>query len=118
MEVAADWVESFPLCQRYYKENGLSPADPLPGDATPPDRQQLDAEPVLSGMLSAVFALVARSAVTKQVLDQWRASAKRRHSAAALWLAEESARADLDSCLACACKSSDALLLERAPESL
>ena len=42
-----------------------------------PDWQQLDAEAVLSGMLSAVFALAARGAVTSEVLDQWRASAAR-----------------------------------------
>jgi hypothetical protein len=77
LEVIGDWTDSFGLCRRYYMENGLGPADPLPADAASPDRQALDTELVLSGMLNAVFALAARSAVTKEVLDQWTVSAAR-----------------------------------------
>ncbi len=89
VEVVADWTESFALWRRYYKENGLGRADPLPADATTPDRQQLEAELALSGMLNAVFALAARGSVTKQVLDQWMASAARAGLSAivAPWLA-------------------------------
>jgi len=75
VEVAGDHAESFALCQNYYKEGGLGPADPLPADATAPDRQQSDAEVVLSTMLSAIFALAARASVTKDRLDQWKAGA-------------------------------------------
>jgi hypothetical protein len=41
-----------------------------------PSHQQLNAELLLSGMLSALFALAARGAVTKEVLDQWRTGAE------------------------------------------
>jgi hypothetical protein len=89
VEVVGDWTESFGLCRRYYKENGLGLADPLPADATSPDRQPGDTELLLSGMLTAVFALAARSAVTKEVLDQWTASAARSGLSAIVtpWLA-------------------------------
>jgi len=46
--------------QRYYKEDGLGPADPLPAHAVPSDdRWQFDTEFILSKMLNAVFALAA-----------------------------------------------------------
>ncbi|WP_158930097.1 hypothetical protein [Acidisphaera sp. S103] len=78
VEVVGDWIEAIVLCQQYYNtQNGLAPADPLPSDATMPDRQQFDAEAVLNVMLGAVFALTARGAVTKEVLDRWRTSATR-----------------------------------------
>ena len=76
VEVVGDLTESFILCQRYYKDRGLGAADPVPSDATTPDRQQFDAEFVLIGMLNAIFVLAARSAITSQVLEQWRASAE------------------------------------------
>jgi hypothetical protein len=89
VEVVADWTGSFALCRRYYKENGLGPFDPLPADAMPPSRQQVDTDVVLSGMLSAVFALAARGTMKKEVLDQWTASAVRAGLSAivAPWLA-------------------------------
>jgi len=77
VEIVADWTDAFALCRRFYKESGLGAADPLPPDATPPDRQQVDADLVLGGMLSAVFELAARGMVTKQLLDHWTASAAR-----------------------------------------
>jgi hypothetical protein len=88
-EVVADWTESFVLCRRYYKENGLGPADPLPTDAKMPDRQGLDVELVLGGMLNAVFAVAARGTITKEGLDRWTASAARAGISAivAPWLA-------------------------------
>ena len=75
VEVVADWTESFALCLRYYKENGLGPVDPIPPAAIPSDHQQVDTEVVLRGMLSAAFALAARGTITKEVLDQWTADA-------------------------------------------
>jgi tetratricopeptide (TPR) repeat protein len=73
VEVVGDHTDSFALCRHYYKEGGLGPADPLPADATAPDRQQSDAEVVLSMMLTAIVALAARASVTKERLDQWKA---------------------------------------------
>jgi len=89
VEVVGDWTESFDLCRRYYKQNGLGPADPLPADAASSDRQSVDTELVLSGMLNAVFALAARGVVTKEVLDHWTASATRSGLSAIVtpWLA-------------------------------
>jgi hypothetical protein len=46
-------------------------------DLATPDRQQFDAEFVLTGMLNAIFILAARGAITAQVLEQWRTSAGR-----------------------------------------
>jgi hypothetical protein len=89
VEVVGDWADSFALCRRYYKENGLGPADPLPAYEIPPERQQVDTELVLSRMLDAVFAMAARGTITKEVLDQWTASADRADlsAIAAPWLA-------------------------------
>jgi tetratricopeptide (TPR) repeat protein len=71
-EVIADWVDSFALCRTYYhREGGLGPADPLPADAMPPDRQQSAADLVLSAMLNALIALAARATVMKEMLDYW-----------------------------------------------
>jgi hypothetical protein len=75
VEVVGDCTDSFALCRHYYKEGGLGPADPLPAVATMPDRQQSDAEAVLSMMLSAVVALAARATMTKEGLDQWKVGA-------------------------------------------
>jgi hypothetical protein len=77
VEAVSDWADGFSLCRRYYKENGLGAADPLPADTATPDRDQIDAELVLSGMLNAVFALAARGVVTRAILDQWSLSAGR-----------------------------------------
>ena len=77
VEVVGDWAESLAVCRCYYKEGGLGPADPLLVGAKMPDRQQLEAEVVLSGMLSAVFALAARGAITEKILEQWDANAAR-----------------------------------------
>jgi len=88
VEVVGDWVESSALCRLYYKENGLGAADPLPADVAPLDRQQLNSEQVLSGMLNAVFVLAARDAVTEEVLAMWADSAARARLSAILtpWL--------------------------------
>jgi len=75
VEVVGDYTNSFALCRHYYYEGGLGPAEPLPADATTLDRQQSDAEVVLSMMLSAVVALAARATVTKELLDRWAAGA-------------------------------------------
>jgi hypothetical protein len=77
IEVVGDYAESFALCRLYYKGNGLGPADPLPVDVGAVDRQHLDEEFVLIGMLNAIFILAARGAVTARVLKQWTASAER-----------------------------------------
>jgi hypothetical protein len=91
MEAVGDCAHSFALCRRYYhKEGGLGAADPLPSNAAPPDDcDQVEAEFVLAKMLDGVFALAARGRITKELLDQWTASAGRvRLSAiAAPWLA-------------------------------
>ncbi len=77
VEVLGDWTDSFALCRRYYKENGLGAADPLPADAPMPDRDQVDSELVLSGILNAVLSLAARRTVTRAMLDQWSLGAAR-----------------------------------------
>jgi hypothetical protein len=77
VEIVGDWAESFALWRLYYKENGLRPADPLPAEVTAADRQQLDAELVLSGMLNGIFVLAERDAVAVEVLEHWTASAAR-----------------------------------------
>ena len=77
VEVVRDYAESFGLCQLYYKGNSLRPADPLPTDVGAVDRQQFNAEFVLTGMLNAIFILAARGAITTKVLEQWAASAER-----------------------------------------
>jgi hypothetical protein len=75
VEVAGNFSDSFALCRIHYKDGSLGPADPLPADAMAPDRQQHDAEGVLSMMLSAVVALAARATVTKELVDRWTAGA-------------------------------------------
>ena len=75
VEVVGDYADSFALCRQYYQEGGLGPADPLPTDATAPDRGQSDGEVVLGMMLSAIIALAARAAVTKKELDRWETGA-------------------------------------------
>jgi tetratricopeptide (TPR) repeat protein len=75
VEVVGHYAETFELCRRYYHEGGLQVADPLPADAPASAVQGLGVEFVLVGMLNAVFALAARGAITKDVIDQWRASA-------------------------------------------
>ena len=77
VEVVADYAESFALTRLYYKEKGLKGADPLPEDAEEIDRNQLDVELVLSGLLNAVFALAARDGVTREVLQRLEVSAAR-----------------------------------------
>jgi hypothetical protein len=74
VEVVGDWTDSGALCRRYYQENCLGAADPLPADAIPSDRQEVD---MLSGILSAIFALVARGTITKGILNLWKMSAER-----------------------------------------
>jgi hypothetical protein len=87
VQTVGEWTDSLAFCRRYYKENGLTAADPLPADAIPPDRQQVDDEMALSGMLSAIFALAARDTVTKEILDLWMISAERAGlSAVRRWL--------------------------------
>jgi hypothetical protein len=77
VEVVGDWANSFALVRRYYRENGLGAADPLPADAATRECDQDDSELILTGMLNAVFALAARGAVTRIMLDQWSSSAAR-----------------------------------------
>ena len=88
VEIVGDWAESFALCRLYYKENGLDAADPLPADAIAIDREQLDAELILCGMLNGIFVLAARDGVTEQMLVLWTASAARAGLSAVLvpWL--------------------------------
>jgi len=76
VQTVGEWTNSLALCRRYYKENGLTATDPLPTDAIRPDRQQVDDEMALSGMLSAIFALAARGTITKEILDLWMISAE------------------------------------------
>jgi len=76
VEVVGDWIDSFALCRRYYyKENCLGPTDPLPVNAATPDRQEVDGELVLSMMVNDVFALAARGALTKDVIERLTVSA-------------------------------------------
>jgi len=79
VEAVGDFAHSFALCRRYYyTEDGLRAADPLPANAIPADDcQQVDTEVVLRQLVNAVFALAARRTITKEVLDQWTASAAR-----------------------------------------
>jgi hypothetical protein len=76
-EVVADWTESLAVYHRYYKQDGLKDAEPLPASVTPLDRGKLDAELVLSGMLYGIFVLAARERITEQVLELWSTSAAR-----------------------------------------
>ncbi|WP_426420305.1 hypothetical protein [Bradyrhizobium genosp. A] len=75
VEVVGDYTDSFAFCRQYYKEGGLDPADPLPTDATAPDRGQSDSEVVLSMMLNAIIALTARAALTQKEIDRWETGA-------------------------------------------
>jgi hypothetical protein len=75
IEVVGDYAESFELVRRYYHRTTLGPSEALPIDATPVDRDRLDPEIVLSGLLNAIFALAARGAETREVLEKWTASA-------------------------------------------
>jgi hypothetical protein len=79
VEAVGDWTHSVALYQRYYKEDGLRPADPLPADAIPfDDRQEIDTEQfVLSKMFNAMVAIAARGTITKELLEQWETSASR-----------------------------------------
>jgi hypothetical protein len=71
VEVVGDWMDSFALCQRYYEDGSLGPADPLPADATVADRQHSNADVVLIEMVNAVVALAARATVTIEILGRW-----------------------------------------------
>lgn len=75
VEVVEHYAETLALCRRYYHEGALQVADPLPADAAASAAQGPDVEFVLVGMLNAVFALAARGAITRELIDQWRASA-------------------------------------------
>ncbi len=88
VEIVGDWAESFTLCRLYYKEDGFQATDPLPPSAISVDREQLDAELILCGMLNGIFVLAARDGVTEQILSLWKISAAQAGLSAALepWL--------------------------------
>ena len=75
VDVVRHYEETFALCRRYYHEGGLQPSEPLPTDATVAGVDGSDTEFVFVGMLNAVFALAARGAITRDVIDGWRARA-------------------------------------------
>ncbi|QSR85309.1 hypothetical protein [Methylacidimicrobium sp. B4] len=87
-EAVGDWTTSLALCRRSFKKDGLGAGDSLAADAIIPEHDPVDAELVLSGMLSAVFALAARGAVTSTMLNQWSLSASRADLSATIdpWL--------------------------------
>jgi hypothetical protein len=75
-EVAAGWAISFDLCRVHYQD-GLEPSDALPLDLALPTHADANGEIVLGWLLAALFAVAARGALTRDILEGWRASAAR-----------------------------------------
>ena len=72
VEVAVMLAEATETCRHYYGEGEFGWGAPLPVNATIPATRQLSADLVLSVLLSGLFALAARGAVTGELIERWR----------------------------------------------
>jgi hypothetical protein len=84
VQLAGELAEATELCRVFYKEEGHDGADPLPADIAVPDRANLPRDLIFGVMISGVFAVASRGAITKQVVEIWQAGAAEAHLSAML----------------------------------
>jgi hypothetical protein len=75
VQLSFELGEATELCRKYYIEQAVDGSVPLPSNIAAPARTDLSADGVFSVMVSGIFALGSRGAITDQIIESWRDAA-------------------------------------------